>query len=186
LKRLSAILLLAILLFNFYGYRLVIDYMQDHQAALLESKLDRAQYRDDELISIKTPMNLPYYTNSKNYERTYGSVQINGVVYEYVKRRVYQDTLELLCLPNKTKTDLKAAENEFFKLSIDGVPSQKESRSTHVVKIGLPDYFQELAAISIGAISMVPQKYYSSNSTYLKTDYSSICEHPPESMHTLI
>jgi hypothetical protein len=160
--------------------------MQDHQTAILESKLDRDQYNDDELISIKTPMNLPYYTNSKNYERAYGSVELNGVVYEYVKRRVYQDTLELLCLPNKTKTDLLSAKNEFFKLSIDGAISQKESKSTHVIKIGLPDYFQDLVAISISAFSSMPQIYYSSNSTFLKTDYSSICEHPPESMHTLI
>jgi hypothetical protein len=160
--------------------------MKDQQAVLLESRLDKEQYNDDELISIKTPMNLPYYTNSNKYERTYGSVEINGVEYKYVKRRVYQDTLELLCLPNKMKTHLQSAENEFFKLSLDGSTSQKENKSTHLIKIGLPDFFQELTAISITALSRAPVKYFSSNTAFLKTDYSVICDHPPESMHTLI
>ena len=115
LKRLSSILFLFVLLFNFWGYRFMIDCLQDQQDISLNSQLDADQYNDQDLISIKTSLNLPYYTNSGSYERAYGSINVNGVDYEYVKRRVYNDTLELLCLPNQAKTNLQTVKNQFFK-----------------------------------------------------------------------
>ena len=78
----------------------MITYMQERHASVLEKKLDRQQYNDKDLITIKTALDLPYYASSTDYERAYGSVEVNGVTYEYVKRRVHRDTLELLCLPH--------------------------------------------------------------------------------------
>ena len=179
MRQLSAILFLAILLFNFYGYSLVIDCMQNRQSAILESKLDKQQYNDDELISIKTPLNLPYYTSSQNYERAYGSLEVNGTVYEYVKRRVNHDTLELLCLPNKTKTNLRSVKNEFVKFSIDATSSQQQKKSNNV-KINLPDFCQEIAAFACSKISKKQTKYFSFNTAFLQADYSSKGEQPPE------
>lgn len=185
MKRLPAILFLFILLFNFYGYRLVIHYLQDRQASLLQSRLDQEQYDDQELISIKTPMDLPYYTNSNVYERAYGSAEINGVAYEYVKRRVYHDTLELLCVPNTVKMQLRSAANAFFQLSLNDVYAQQGKKSVPTIKIGLPDFFQELTVFSMKALSKIPTHYISSSTRFLKNDYSSTCDHPPESMHWL-
>lgn len=181
MKRLSAIGFLTVLLFNFYGYRLVIDCMQYQQAAILETKLDKQQYKDDELIAIKTAINLPYYTSSKNYERAYGSIEVNGVMYEYVKRRVYQDTLELLCLPNTIKTHLQSVKNEFFKLSVDGIASQ-QNKKAGTLKITLPDFCQEINLFTLDALSKIGTHYFSSNTVLIKADYSSIGEQPPESI----
>lgn len=179
MRKLSAILFLAILLFNFYGYRWMIDCMQNQHAAVLESKLDNQQYSDEELISIKTPLNLPYYTSSSGYERAYGSVDVNGVLYEYVKRRVNQDTLELLCLPDKAKMHLQSAKNEWFKISIDGT-SQQDQKS-NIVKITLPNFCQDINAFSLKAVPERLHNYFSLNTAFLKADYSSKGEQPPES-----
>ena len=38
---------------------------------------------------------------------------MNGVFYSYVKRKIHNDTLYLLCLPNKNKTQLQSARLEY-------------------------------------------------------------------------
>jgi hypothetical protein len=42
-----------VLLFNFFGYRLVIAYLEKGSNTVMEQKLDRFDYNEDELISIK-------------------------------------------------------------------------------------------------------------------------------------
>lgn len=179
MRKLSAILFLTVLLFNFYGYSLVIDCMQNRQSAIIESKLDKQQYSDDELISIKTPLNLPYYTSSANYERAYGSLEVNGVVYEYVKRRVNNDTLELLCLPNQSKTNLRSVKNEFVKFSVDTNSSQQEKKSNNF-KISFPDFCQDVNVFAMNGPSPITAKHFYFNTAFLKIVYSSKHEQPPE------
>lgn len=152
--------------------------MQETYAAILESQLDKKQYSDAELISIKIRLNLPYYTSSTEYERAYGSIEANGISYEYVKRRVHQDTLELLCLPNKTKMQLQTAENAFFKMSVDGTSQQ--DRKSNTVKIALPDFCQGFSAFSLAKAPENLHNYFSPNTIFLKTWYSSKSERPPE------
>lgn len=102
--------------------------------------MDQNNYDESDLITIKTKLNLPYYTGSNQYERVYGSINIEGADYQYVKRRVHNDTLELLCLPNQTSTKLRAVHNELTKALADGQASTPKKSTT--IKISLPDFFQ--------------------------------------------
>jgi hypothetical protein len=163
LKRLAAIVFFAVLLFNFYGYRLVISCMQANSDAQLEKQVDKNEYNQAQLISIKTKLDLPYYSSSPEYQRAYGSVTLNGVSYQYVKRRVYKDTLELLCLPNETKTKIQSVKNEFTKALADGQASTPKKHTP--IKIFLPDYFQSFKVFS--PQSLVYQKQNFSDVTFL-------------------
>jgi hypothetical protein len=140
LKRLTAILFLSVLLFNLYGNQVVIYCLEKSSEVSLGHRVEREQYKDDELISVKTVLNLPYYAGSSTYERAYGSININGTEYEYVKRRVYQDTLELLCLPNHTKTQLAEVKNELTKMSAEAhapLPGKKSNTTLKLVSLEL-------------------------------------------------
>jgi hypothetical protein len=101
------------------------------------------------------------------------------MVYEYVKRRVNQDTLELLCIPNKTKTHLQSTQNAFVKLSVDGssIPNEKKSASTF--KITLPDFFQQSSEYSFVSSMLIDQHYYSFNTIMIQEDHSSVKGQPP-------
>ena len=179
LKRLPAILFLAILLFNFYGYRLMLDCLQDRDRQVFSARLDRNAYSEEDLISIKTPMDLPYYTNSPVYERAYGSVNVKGTVYAYVKRRVYNDTLELLCLPNRYGTDIQSAKNELLSHSLDGTASAPNKKSSHQVKISLPDFCQELQVPADRCGQLAARKFFTLPPVFCGTDYSACPERPP-------
>ena len=104
LKKLTAILLLALLVFNSIGYRLVISFIQVKQDAAFIGRLDKGDYKENELIEIKVPLNLPYQTNWKEFERVDGEINLNNQVYKYVKCKMYNDTMIFLCVHHETKT----------------------------------------------------------------------------------
>jgi hypothetical protein len=107
---------MGILLFNCVGYRLLSNFMQDRACQRLESRLDRRQYDESQLISIKIPVkDLSYYNNSAVFERVDGQIDINGVPYQYVKRRLFNDSLELLCIPNVMSLKIRAGGNGYVK-----------------------------------------------------------------------
>ena len=115
-KKCAYISLLAILVFNWCGYRILAFYLEEKAKASLQAKLDKDDYDHGELISIKIPSpNLPYYHSSKEFYNLEGEIEMNGVFYKFVKRRLYNDTLEFLCLPNKDAMNIYTAKNDFFK-----------------------------------------------------------------------
>lgn len=68
--------------------------------------MDNEQYNDDDLVEIKMPLNLPYMSSWGSYERVDGEIEFDGIHFNYVKRKVSNDTLYLMCLPNRIKTEL--------------------------------------------------------------------------------
>ncbi len=111
---------MGILLFNWVGYELYTAVMQQRATSSLLARLDENNYSDTDLISFRFPAsNLGYYSNSAAYDRVDGNISIAGVQYNYVKRRIYKDSLELLCIPNKTVNSLQTARDDFFKLVND-------------------------------------------------------------------
>jgi hypothetical protein len=155
--------------------------MQSQQTSCLEQKLDRQQYSDDELISIKTTLNLPYYSSSPEFERTYGSITVGGIDYEYVKKRVYKDTLELLCIPNHAKTKMKQVTNEVTEMSANGensVPLKK----TNSIKLCLPDFYQPVQSTSFAFLLHTEQEYHPTKASSIAPGYLVKQEKPPQAI----
>jgi hypothetical protein len=142
MRSIGATLLLSILLFNWFGYRLVIGMLETQVNSELEAQIDQNRFDDAQLISIKVPVRyLPYYTNSSQYERVDGQIEVGGVQYKYVKRRIYNDSLDLLCIPNHTAMQLRTAENEFFKFSNDLTHEKKQGDNPHGHKYFSIDHY---------------------------------------------
>jgi hypothetical protein len=117
LRKLAAILLGGIFLFNSVGYRILTGFLQYEADQRLEVRLDHLQYDESQLLSIKVPVShLSYYNSSPVFERVDGQIEIEGIPYQYVKRRIYNDSLELLCIPNQTKLQLRHSGNEHVRL----------------------------------------------------------------------
>jgi hypothetical protein len=90
--------------------------MENTENNILESRLDENNYDESDLISVRVPaLHLSCYTNSRLFERVNGQVEVNGISYKFVKRRLFNDTLELLCIPNHAIMELEAGNNNFFK-----------------------------------------------------------------------
>lgn len=135
LKKLVTITLLVIHLFNVAGYNLLFQYFINKSETRLIRQLDSNTYDEAALLVLKVPMNLPYYTSSSAAERVDGEIEISGIHYNYVKRRVLNDTLYLYCIPNTDKTKLSRAQNEFSKQASDAPPDNKKGGNALVKKM---------------------------------------------------
>ncbi|MDP4251370.1 MAG: hypothetical protein Q8918_14795 [Bacteroidota bacterium] len=162
MKRIIAILLIGILLFNWVGYQLYTAIMEQHADKTLIADLDQNNYAESELISIKVPaVHLSYYVNSKDFERVDGRIELEGVQYNYVKRRYINDSLELLCIPNKKATALKSAKDDFFKLVNDlQLPGQSKKADQHTAsfKCFNGEYYADQAGFTLQAQAAVSLK----------------------------
>jgi hypothetical protein len=144
-KKSASIFFLSIFLFNWFGYRLLYSLLEEKANSALIASLDNDQYNDNDLITVKLPSHLPYYTNSDHFNRMDGEIELNGKHYNFVKCRVYKDSIEYLCIPNKARTNLSNARDEFYKLVNDlQHPSQsKKSGNSGSIKSLLSEYYNE-------------------------------------------
>lgn len=160
MKRAAAILLLIIFLFNWFGYRLLSDYLQHRADTQLESQLDQQQYNEASLIEIRIPLNMPYQNVSSDFERYDGDIEFNGIHYKYVKRKVANGELVLLCLPNENRMRLLSARDEFFKLVNDLQQSpDKNSTPTHSIKNPITEYWQQQNNWHLEALAWQQHQY---------------------------
>jgi hypothetical protein len=184
LKRLAAIFVLTLLFFNWYGYRLVSDFLQNQSDVKLEARFDNNDYDESQLIEIRVPMHLPYHNDWTDYERFDGEVEIKGVHYKYVKRKVENGELVLLCLPNNEKQMLQSARDNFFKLvnDLQQPNSGKKSNSGNSLafKILFSDYQQEKNNWSIASLYSDKKEYRIDEERFVISYYSNSPEQPPE------
>jgi len=144
LKKLAAILLISLFLFNAGGYQVLNAWLQHRLDKNLENRLDNDSYDDAALFSVKiSSFSLPYSSVSSQFERVNGEVEMNGKIYKFVKRRIFNDSLEFLCIPDLNSMQLRTAKNDFFKMVNDlqsSAQGKKSDNTSHIYKTFSPDY----------------------------------------------
>ena len=136
-----------LLVFNWFGYRVMVDYLQQKVDTRLENHLNDNQYDESQMIEIKIPLHLPYQSTWSSYERYDGEVEFNGSYYKYVKRKLADDTLYLKCINNPAKSRLELAKNDFFKNTNDvSQSSNKSDNNKSSLKKASLDYDDHFSA----------------------------------------
>lgn len=107
----------------------MFNYAQQQSDVRLEASLDKNEFNEAELIAIKVPLSLPYLNNQENFERVDGEITVNGKIYKYVKRKITDGNLILLCLPDHNKMRIESAKEEFFKYANDLVQNNHSKKS---------------------------------------------------------
>ncbi len=186
LRRIISILLLGILLFNWVGYRMFTSFLEDKASAQFEVQLDRNEYNEDQLLSIKIPViHLPYYTNSKSFDRVNGEIEVQGMLYKYVKRRIFNDSIEVLCIRDESAMQLHSAKDDFFKLINglqfnDGRHCKKADPHKAVSKNFCSDNYTLGNMVSLKPPCTIRSKKFSPYFSSITAAYSFTPERPPE------
>ncbi|MDB5249930.1 MAG: hypothetical protein JWQ40_4324 [Segetibacter sp.] len=107
----------------------MFDYAKQQSDVRLEASLDKNEYDESELVTIKIPITLPYQNNWDDFERVDGEFTVDGKIYKYVKRKIADGHLVLLCLPDHNKMRLESAKTEFFKYANDLVQNHNSKKS---------------------------------------------------------
>jgi hypothetical protein len=127
LRKSASIILLIILLFNMVGYRAWFYYAEKKADATMEARLNQDQYDENDLISLTVPLNNPYQLEQKSFQRVDGEISFEGKTFKYVKRKVSNGNLILLCIPDTRKMVLKKAKTDFSNASNDVTGNGKSS-----------------------------------------------------------
>ena len=184
MKKVTALFFVTLFFFNLFGYRWVYDFLQQKASVQLEASLDKNLYSDAQLTELKVALNLPYQTNWAGYQRCDGEIEIGGVAYKYVKRKVANDTLYLLCIPNTKKMHLETAKNDFFKYANDlsqNNSSKKSGDSKISFKIRPGEYDEYSFFLKAGSVpAHSSHLWHSSNANELLSSPRPSPEQPPD------
>ena len=151
------------MVFNLAGYRWLFSAIEKNATVNLEQKISAGKYNDEQLVEIRIPLNMPYYSD-KDYEEVYGETDFNGEHYQYVKRKVSDNTLYLLCLPNKEKTSIVKVKNEFTK-AVNDIPENKEGsqQKSGLVKLLTTEFRVNETAFDINNFSISSLSFVTRN-----------------------
>lgn len=158
-------------------------YLESRSDRQLEARLDDNQYDESQLLSIKVASHLSYSNPSLQFERVDGQIEVGGIMYKYVKRRIFNDSLELLCIPNHAAMNLQTAKNEFFQLVNDlrhnGQDNNKGSHPGNSKSPVSPEYLtiDRIAMGGLNFISLSPSVYHG---TFLSSTDPAPSEQPPD------
>jgi len=185
MKKVAAILLMGILIFNWYGYKLLSLYLENRADRRLEASLDVNRYDESQLISIKVPAShLSYFNSDAQFERVDGQIEVGGIQYKYVKRRLFNDSLELLCIPNHTAMRLQTARNQFFQLvnDIQQHNGQSKKSDAHAAAKGFsPTDYDVVSALTVEhPYAVVHSPAVRVDAPSLSTSYHFKVEQPPD------
>lgn len=117
-----------LLVFNWYGYRIVLQILGNKANQALQAKLDTHQYKAADLIELRVPLNMPYLSDWKDFETYEGEITIKGSHYQYVKRKICKGELVLLCVANQNRDRLENLGNEFSKRASEFPAPEKKSQ----------------------------------------------------------
>ncbi len=170
LKKVTAILLLTLMLFNMVGYRFVFT-MLDHIASQKQNtRLDAGDYDEASLIEIAVPLNMPYQQRFTEFERQYGEITVGGIVYTYVKMKLDGDILILKCIPDFNRQQIKNSENNLAKAnSSQDMDNNGKKHYPYFSKNVISDYDNKNQSFNLSANTLVINTSYPDLTT-------SVCE----------
>jgi len=129
MRKLIAILFLAVLAINWLGYDLIVGIIQSKADKTFYSKIEAGDYQKDHLYEIKVDLQLPYATDWAEFEKIRGTIVVDGIVYNFVERKYENGFMIYKCLPNHRGTELQNARDYFQSLVYDMEKQDKKENT---------------------------------------------------------
>lgn len=178
MKKIAAILFLALFGFNTLGYYLFTTIAVLKANEKLEARLDKGDYQEEDLVRIDVPLSLPYTTNWTEPERVDGSLAFNGQEYKYVKRIFTNGIMTYWCIQNNASTQINEKATDYFG-KVNGLPGNESSKKNSDVKKAFTDF--ENGSLEPTAVQCRNIKSYSAwSAANTQTGYIFTVEQPPE------
>ena len=147
----------------------------------MEQSIDRQAYSAESLVEIRVPLHMPYTNNQKQFEQFSGSIRLNGKDYNYIKRRIYNDTLILLCLPDIAKTQIKNARETYTGLLNDLPASATGKKATGNIYKNFTGEYEHNTIETVQPLLLSNfQQYFLHNQSLLPSSFICSPEQPPD------
>jgi hypothetical protein len=109
------------------GYILLQEYLTARSDRFMNELISQNLYNPNTLIELKIKQNVPGIREWDDFKNVSGQVQLKNACYNYVKLKVTQDTLFIMCVPNYEKTRLIKS-NIIYAKQISDIPTDKKGQ----------------------------------------------------------
>jgi hypothetical protein len=162
---------------------MVFSYLEKEASQELTASIETKSFDENNLIEIKTDLNMPYVSD-KDYENAYGETVINGVYYQYVKRKIENNVLYLMCLPNDAKTVLAETKTTIEKNNAETGNSNSKQKSPvqKILKSTQIEYIQNHHSYQLDGMAIIASSILLNNrNNKLSSLFTPLTpEQPPE------
>jgi hypothetical protein len=149
MKSVFAILFTVLLLMNVMGYYGVFMGLQYKNSLDLTYSLDSERYSQENTITFKIPVAIPYHVDDIEYQRIDGTVIHQGVYYRLVKQKLMGDTLSVVCLRDDRQTEIKGALTDYVKTFADHATGSGQHHK------GTISFIKDFTPTSVGIMSSI-------------------------------
>jgi len=110
---------------GYYGVYVGLKIQASHE---LKARLDAEAYTEQETITIKIPLAVPYQTGSEKFERVNGDFEKDGKFYNLVKQKLENDTLHVVYIRDHKEAGLFEMLTNFVQNNTDTPISKKAGK----------------------------------------------------------
>lgn len=177
MKRLLSSLLLIVFLFNVLGYYGVFVGLKVAHRLQMVKKFDAEQYQTSETRTFKIPLTIPYYSDSRDFERVDGEFVHKGEVYRLVKQRLHKDTLHIVCVRDVNSKKINQALADYVKTFTDKPVQGKDN--TKASQSLVKDYISSSISLTHGVAGWERTLPVGAQTPASTNDYIHSIAHPP-------
>jgi hypothetical protein len=182
MRKIIATIFLATLAMNWLGYDLIVAVIQNNANKVFNNKIESGDFNTQNLYEIKVDLDLPYATDWATFEKTRGTIVVDGVVYNFVERKYENGFMIYRCLPNHRGTELQNARDYFQSLVYDMEKQEKKDpapKPAPVKKLSIES--TELEINNFSFASHIQHNHPSSFISAARLDgFGSIPSQPPD------
>jgi hypothetical protein len=133
LKKIFAIAMLALLLFNIWGYQLLFEYFIYQSDNSITEQINNNRYKPTDLVEVKIPVHLNIQ-DWDDFKPITGRIKVKETCYNYAELKMTRDTLYLMCISNNDKARLIKAGVIYAKAVNDVLPVSKKGHDQSTKK----------------------------------------------------
>ncbi|HZY79060.1 MAG TPA: hypothetical protein VFE50_06015 [Cyclobacteriaceae bacterium] len=128
MRRLTAAVLLSLILFNVIGYYGVYLGLRAKANSDLRQQLDANNFDESETITIRVPLALPYQSDWSSFQRVDGDFEKDGEFYNLVKQKIERDTLIIIAVKDHREATLFESLTNYVQSHTDTPLSEKAGK----------------------------------------------------------
>ena len=170
-----AFFFLFIIMLNIAGYYLVIEGWQWHNS--ISWSFDEDASNSQELI-VEIPLNVPYATQEKDWEKAEGRFEYKGEVYRIVKLKLTLEAVYVACVKDSESSRIKQQLEDFAKTFTDKPLDAKQSVKS--VPGFIKEYVSNVVSVKPSVAGWSQAVAYLLPSQSLVPSFFASIVHPPE------
>jgi len=145
MKRLFSFFFLLLILLNTIGYYEVLLFMESQNYDKAVQKISGNENEISGNLLLKIPLASRFNEDDREYRKAQGEVVVEGELYHFVKQKLYQDTLYIICLRDAKTSEVREALSDLSKTMAD--QNHKSGNTQKSVDVSFAKFYTLTATV---------------------------------------